>query len=123
MASVISIHEYELKPGADEVAFERAIHDAQRRGLFALPGLAGHHFLKGIKGARKGGYTAVWVYESREAWEKLWGSLEAPRQFADYPTKWKVWENEILAPFLLQHPDAIRFTSHEELDAPRLTDP
>jgi hypothetical protein len=115
MARVISIHEYDLKPGADEAAFERAIHEAERRGLFTLPGLVERHFLKGIKGARKGGYTGVWVYESREAWERLWGSLEAPRRLARYPKTWRVWENEVLAPFLIQHPDTIRITSYEEL--------
>jgi hypothetical protein len=115
MARVISIHEYDLKPNADEAAFERAIHEAERRGLFALPGLVEHHFLKGIKGGRKGKYTAVWIFESREAWERLWGSLEAPRRPSRYPKMWRVWENEVLAPFLGQHPDTIRFTSYEAL--------
>jgi heme-degrading monooxygenase HmoA len=115
MARMVSIHEYDLKPSADEAAFERAIHEAERRDLFALPGLVEHHFLKGIKGARQGAYTAVWIFESREAWERLWGSLEAPRQPARYPKTWRVWENEVLAPFLSQHPDAIRFTSYEKL--------
>jgi hypothetical protein len=115
MAKVISIHEYDLKPGAVEADFERAILEAERRGLFALPGLVDHHFLKGIKGVRKDGYTAVWIYESREAWERLWGSLEAPRRPARYPQTWRVWENEILAPFLSQRPDTIRFTSYEAL--------
>jgi hypothetical protein len=36
MARVISIHEYDLKPGADVAVFERAIRDTERRGLFAL---------------------------------------------------------------------------------------
>jgi hypothetical protein len=39
MARVISIHEYDLKPGADVAAFEQAVRDAKRRGLFALAGL------------------------------------------------------------------------------------
>ena len=85
MPRVISIHEYDLKPDMDEAAFERAVRDAERRGLFDLAGLVEHHFLKGIKGARRGAYTAVWIFESREAWEKLWGSLGAPRQPAEYP--------------------------------------
>ena len=55
MARVISIHEYDLKPGAAEAAFEGAILEAERRRLFALPGLVEHHFLKGIKGVRKDG--------------------------------------------------------------------
>jgi heme-degrading monooxygenase HmoA len=115
MARVISIHECELRPDADGAAFERAFRDAERRGHFDLPGLVEHHFLRGFKGARQGAYSAVWIFESREAWERLWGSLEAPRQAARYPKTWRVWENEVLAPFLSQHPDAIRFTSYEEL--------
>ena len=30
------------------------------------------------------------------------------------PDNWKVWEREILAPFLAEDPDAIRFTTYEE---------
>jgi hypothetical protein len=67
MARVISIHEYELRPDADGAAFERAVRDAERRGLFNLPGLVEHHFLQGFKGARPGAYTALWVYSSRDA--------------------------------------------------------
>jgi hypothetical protein len=115
MPKVISIHEYELKPDAAAVAFERAIHDAQRHGLLGLTGLVEHYFLKGLKGMRQGAYAAVWVFESREVWEALWGTLESPRQPAEYPKAWRVWEDEILAPFLSGHPDTIRFTSYEEL--------
>jgi hypothetical protein len=115
MAKVISIHEYELKPGVQEADFERALRDAERRGLFELPGLIGHHFLKGLKGVRAGAYAAIWIFESRAAWEILWGTLEAPRPPADYPAKWKVWENEVLAPLLARDPDTIRFTSYDEL--------
>ena len=53
MARVISIHEYDLKPGADVAAFEQAVRHAERRGLFALAGLVEHHFLKGIKGVNR----------------------------------------------------------------------
>ena len=115
MARVISIHEYDLKPGADVAAFEQAVRDAERRGLFALAGLLEHHFLKGIKGARRDTYSAIWIFESWAAWEKLWGSVEATRSPVEYPKAWTVWENDILAPFLAGHPDTIRFTSYEEL--------
>jgi heme-degrading monooxygenase HmoA len=115
MARVISIHEYELRPSVQEAAFERALHDAERCGLFDLPGLIEHHFLRGLKGARRGAYTGIWIFESREAWEKLWGTVEAPRPVEEYPETWKIWENEILAPFLIEHPDTIRFTSYEEI--------
>jgi hypothetical protein len=115
MAKVISVHEYELKPGISDEAFERAVKHAERRGLFALPGLVGHHLLKGLKGARRNAYAAIWIFESRAAWEALWGTVEVPRPPADYPDKWKVWENEVLAPLLRQDPDTIRFTSYAEL--------
>jgi hypothetical protein len=115
MARVVSIHEYQLKSDVDRIAFERAFRDAAQRGLFALPGLVEYHFLKGLKGAQHDGYGTVWVYESREAWEMLWGSVECPVQPSEYPEKWKIWEHEILAPFLAQHPDTIRFSSYEEL--------
>jgi hypothetical protein len=112
---VISIHEYELKPGVQPADFERALRDAARRGRFDLPGLAAHHFLRGLKGARRDAYAAIWIFESREAWERLWGPTHAPRPPSQYPAKWQVWENEILARFLVLEPDAIRFTSYEEI--------
>jgi len=115
MPKVVSVHEYELRPGISDEAFERALKDAERRGLFELPGLVGHHFLKGLKGARRNAYAAIWIFESRAAWEKLWGTPEAPRPPADYPAQWKLWENEVLAPLLSQDPDTIRFTSYLEL--------
>jgi len=115
MARIISIHEYDLKPRSDARQFEQSIRDAEARGLLQLPGLIAHHFIKGTKGARRGAYAAVWVYESREVWERLWGTPEQPRSPQEYPENWKIWEEEILAPFLAQHPDAIRFTAYEEL--------
>jgi hypothetical protein len=115
MARVISIHEYDLKPGIEASAFERALRDAERQRLFDLPGLCEHYFLRGMKGARASCYTAIWIYKSRAAWEALWGPLDASRPPADYPANWKIWENTILAPLLTQHPDAIRFTSYEEV--------
>lgn len=115
MPRVISIHEYELKPGVSGEAFERAAREAKRHGLFDLPGLVGHHFLRGLKGARRGAYTAIWLFESRQAWERLWGTIEVPVPAADYPKHWKTWENDVLAPLLNQDPDTIRFTSYEEV--------
>lgn len=115
MSRVISIHEYVLKPDADERAFVFAIYKAQADGILQLPGLVAYHFLRGIKGVRQGGYTALWIYESREAWERLWGTSEHPRPKEEYPENWKIWEQEILAPFLIQDPDQITFTAYEEL--------
>ena len=113
MACVISVHEYVLRPSADEGAFECAIQEAERRGLLELPGLVEHRFLKGIRGARRGCYAAVWIYESKEAWEALWGPVDGPRSKDEYPENWLIWEDGVLAPFLDRDPDKIRYTSYE----------
>ena len=115
MGRIISIHEYDLKPGINVEQFERILRDAEARGLLELPGLMAHHFVKGAKGVRRGASAVVWIYESREAWEHLWGTVEHPRPAQEYPGTWKIWEEELLAPFLEGHPDSIRFTAYEEL--------
>jgi hypothetical protein len=53
IVKVISVHEYELRSDVPAAAFEHAVRDAERRGLFDLPGLIEHHFLRGLKGARR----------------------------------------------------------------------
>jgi len=115
MAKIISIHEYVLKPGADKDQFEKAIQKAKERGLLQLPGLVEYHFMKGIKGSRNGHYASVWIYENRGAWEKILGTAEHPVRKKDYPENWKIWEEEILMPFLDRQPDKIEFTAYEEL--------
>jgi heme-degrading monooxygenase HmoA len=115
MGRIVSIHEYDLKPGINVEQFEEVLREAEARGLLQLPGLVAHHFVRGAKGVRRGAYAALWIYESREAWEHLWGTPEHPRSPQEYPDTWKVWEQELLAPFLKDHPDAIRFTAYEEL--------
>lgn len=115
MARVISIHEYELKSGVDERTFQEAIRTAERRGLFRLPGLEAYYFVKGLRGVRSGRYAAVWIYESREAWEALWGAAARPKRKEQYPPAWQVWEDEILAPLLAWAPDEIVFTAYEEI--------
>lgn len=115
MSRIVSIHEYELNPDADPANFEAAIRDARKDGLLQLPGLEDYYLLKGIKGARRDQYTAVWIYESRAAWEALWGPPEDPLEKEDYPDSWLLWEDEVLAPYLCEDPDTIRFTSYREL--------
>ncbi|MFQ5709327.1 MAG: hypothetical protein ACE5HO_17860 [bacterium] len=115
MPKIISIHQYILRPNADESQFEQSLQRARQAGLLALPGLLDFQFVQGIKGARKGQYAAIWIYESREAWEKLWGPPENPRKKRDYPESWKVWEDQVLAPFLEPDPDQIEYTVYEEL--------
>jgi hypothetical protein len=115
MPKVISIHEYILKPDVDEKEFESAILSAKELGLLHLPGLVDYYLVKGIRGLRKGSYAAIWIYESKEAWAGLWGAADKPLSKKDYPENWKVWEREMLAPFLIQDPDEIKFTSYQEV--------
>ena len=115
MKKVISVHEYALKPGVDPAQFERAVLQAREKGLLKLPGLEECFLLKGMRGARDGQYSAVWVYESQAAWEALWGPEGQPLPKAQYPENWKIWEDQVLAPFLAQDPDQIAFTSYQEL--------
>jgi len=79
---VISVHEYTLKEGVDEKAFERALQSAIQRGLLVLPGLVAYHFVKGVRGARRGKYAAIWVYASQADWEALWGTIESAGAFS-----------------------------------------
>ena len=115
MSRVVSVHEYRLRASAAEEAFEQAIQEARASDLLRLPGLVACHFIKGIRGNRKGHYAAIWVYESKEAWERLWGPVDRPKQKTEYPANWKRWEEEVLRPFLAEDPDEIKFTSYEEL--------
>jgi len=116
---IISIHEYELKPGIPVGDFEAAIAEAEARDLFDLPGLVDHYFLRGMRGARVGRYSAVWVYTSQGAWENLWGPPELPNPPERYPQKWLTWEEEYLAPYLVSEPDEINYTSYRVIKADR----
>ena len=115
MSKIISIHEYLLKKNVTSEQFEKAIEQARNRRLFDLPGLIDYQFLKHIRGTRKVQYAAIWIYESKNSWEKLWGSADKPIQKEDYPEQWKIWENEILAPLLVQDPGRIYYASYEKL--------
>lgn len=114
MSRIISVHEYELGTGVEVERFESAIMEARKRGLLQIDGLSDHRFLRGIRGANRGKYGALWIYESREVWERLWGRVDHPLAAADYPPTWKRWETEVLAPLLSGDPDKIRFSAYEE---------
>ena len=115
MSRVISIHEYILKKRVTCEQFEKAIEKARNQELFNLPGLTAHYFLKYIRGSRKVKYAAIWIYQDRKSWEKLWGPAEKPVKKENYPVKWKIWENDILEPLLAQDPNRIYYTAFEEL--------
>jgi hypothetical protein len=115
MSKIVSIHEYVLKPNVDLDHFERVIKDAEDKGVLALPGLDSITFVKGIRGDRHNHYAVIWIYETEEAWAYLWGPVDQPRVKNDYPPPWKIWEDEILAPFLDRDPDKITFTTYKEI--------
>jgi heme-degrading monooxygenase HmoA len=114
MAKVFSLHEYVLQPGVDEDDFKSAVHRVQEMGLLQLPGLVDFQLVKGIKGSRRGHFAVLWIYESRDAWQRLWGPPDEPLEKENYPENWRIWEEEILAPFLEGDPDQIRYTTYEE---------
>ncbi len=114
MSPVLSIHEYDLAPGVSPDRFAETAREAAADGLFDLPGLCEYRFLRGIKGDREGAFTAVWEYESREAWEALWGSPDDPVGPEEYPDRWREWESR-LDPLLASDPDDVAFTSYEVL--------
>lgn len=115
MGRVFSVHEYELRPEVDPELFEDTVGRAEAEGLFNLPGLVEYVFLRGIKGERRDRYTAIWVYEDRTAWERLWGSPGKPKRADQYPEAWQRWEQDFLAPHLQTKPDDLSFTSYEEV--------
>lgn len=113
---ITSVHHYELAGSATDREFREAVREAERRDLFDLPGLVEYRFLRGIKGARRDEVTALWTYESRAAWEALWGPVDDPVPKEDYPASWRTWEDELLAPILADDPDEIEYTSYETIE-------
>jgi len=114
MGKIISIHEYELRPGVAENDFENALRQARESGLLSLPGLDLIYFGKGIRGQRKGRYVAIWVYTDLGLWEQNWGPADQPISSSNYPAEWRFWEQNILNKYLDRAPDTITFTAYRE---------
>ena len=113
---ILSIHEYKLKSGVTEKNFEQAVKAAIKKDLFVLPGLVDYHFLRRIRGTRQTDFAAIWIYQDKNAWEQLWGKTDSPSKKEEYPEKWQIWENEILAPLLREDPDQIYYAAYEVLE-------
>lgn len=113
MGRMLSLHEYDLREGVTEEMAIDAFRRAEAEGLFRLPGLRRYALLTGIKGTRRGALAALWEYESRQAWEALWGPPDRPFERQDFPEAWRRWEDEFLAPLLRGKPDRIHFTAYE----------
>lgn len=112
---IVSIHRYDLATDATEAELRSAFEEATQRNLFDLPGLVQQTLLRGIKGDGAGDVGALWVYESRTAWEAIWGPPEDPTDWGGYPEEWQTWESELLDPLLADHPDEITYTSFEAI--------
>ncbi len=80
MGRIFSLHEYDLRPGAPPLDFERALREGAASGLLEIPGLAAAWFGRGVKGSRLGHHAALWIYPSRAAWEQIWGPAERPHE-------------------------------------------
>ena len=108
---VYAIHEHNLKASADRSAYEAAIGRAIQE--LRIPGLLHGRHLKAFKEKREGEYTVLWVFENKEAIEQNFGTPENPK----WPEAWLWYENELLAPYIEEHPDKISFTDYEELSS------
>jgi hypothetical protein len=115
MSKIISIHHYRLKEDVSTQDFMGVIKRALKQRLFDLPGLEQFQFMRGIKGERRGMWSAIWIYSSQRAWETLWGKPTKPKKKSEYPQPWIRWEDELLAPLLEQDPDRITLTAYEEM--------
>jgi len=122
MSRVVSIHEYELRPGVVPEHFQHAVAEYWAAGRPRLPGLMDRWLLRGLKGARAGDFAAVWIYRDRAAWESLWGPPDRPVPRSEYPAEWIAWE-KFLAAYLAHDPDRIRFTAYELCGGPRAVAP
>jgi hypothetical protein len=79
-----------------------------------MPGLKSRHLLKGYKGERKGKYSVIWIFESQQALEELFGTEEDKPKRG--PANFVRFEDDILSKFL-DRPAKIynRFTDYYEL--------
>lgn len=103
---VFALHEHELKPGCNHELYVQEVGAVL--GKMQVPGLLHAYHLKCFKGTRAGRYAVLWIFESQQAIEDNFGTLDKPR----WPADWLFYENEILAKYLICHPDKIRFADY-----------
>ena len=112
MPRVISVREYELRPDAPPAEFGAAVQKARDDNLLDLPGLEDYFLLRGIKGARARREPSG---STRAALPEKPCGGDDPIGKSEYPESWTTWEDEVLALYLSDDPDAIRCTSCREL--------
>jgi hypothetical protein len=105
-ASVIAIHEHELKPFTNNVLYEEEVALALKK--MRINGLLYAYHLKGFKGERADRYAVVWIFENPQIIEENFGTRDEPK----WPEDWLFYENQILAKYLTCHPDKITFTDY-----------
>jgi nicotinamidase-related amidase len=113
---VFSVHEHELKPDINIEKYEQEVGLALSQ--LRVPGLLHAYLIKGFKGKRKEGYGVLWVWENQQAIHENFGTPEHPK----WPSDWLHYENEVLAKYLIRHPDKIDFTTYITLYDKTFTD-
>jgi hypothetical protein len=112
MARIVAVHELDLKPGVDRAEFEWVVREATVGLEREMPGLQQRLFLRGYKAARKGEYAMLWVFESRDALEAMFGTEDDPKPGPEAFVRYEA----AIGPYLAAaRPDLIRFTDYEEI--------
>jgi len=76
MGRIISIHEYDLKPGLTSSSLSKPCATL-KHGVAPAPRARGSLFCQRGERCPPRAYAALWIYESREAWERLWAARAA----------------------------------------------
>jgi heme-degrading monooxygenase HmoA len=77
---IFAIHEYELRGNIDDEEFESVLKSTLLSPELDMPGPESRHLLKGYKGEREGKYLVLWIFESQEALEELFGTQDRPKR-------------------------------------------
>lgn len=103
---IFAFHEHDLKSDADVYEYEREVSEALIN--MRIPGLLNAYQLKGEKGERINSYAVLWIFENMAAINNNFGTMDAPK----WPSDWLHYENNVLAKYLICHPDTIHFTDY-----------
>lgn len=109
MVRIIAIHEYELREGINHEEFERMLKEKLKD--LNMEGLISKHTLKGYKGERKGKYAVLWIFESQEMLEKLFGTENEPLKG---PPSFMAYEN-FLRKYIERDPTQITYTDYWDI--------
>lgn len=108
---IVAVHEHELRPDVDNEVYEQEMKDALVLLQRMIPGLLTAFHIKGIKGKRTNKYAVIWLFANQQVLEDNFGTVDNPKM----PDAWRIYENNTLAKFLTQDPNAINFTDYTVL--------